>query len=55
MARETYATLNLFDWTGGVRNRRKNPLWYPENAVFNGENMDLSEGCPQHSPGNIGG
>ena len=51
MARETYATLNLFDWTGGLRNRRKNPLWYPENAVFNGVNMDLSEGCLSTRPG----
>ncbi|MBI4965355.1 MAG: hypothetical protein HY913_18910 [Desulfomonile tiedjei] len=41
---EPYRTVNLFDWTGGVRDKRQNPLMYPENALMSGENVDLVDG-----------
>lgn len=37
-------TVNLFDWTGGIRNKRQNPLLFPENALMNGEDIDLVDG-----------
>ncbi len=41
---ESYRTISLFDWTGGVRDKRRNPLMYPENALMSGENIDLVDG-----------
>lgn len=41
---EPYRVVNLFDWTGGVRDKRLNPLVYPENALMSGENVDLVNG-----------
>lgn len=40
-AQEPYQVINLFDWTGGIRDKRQNPLVYPENALMSGENVDL--------------
>jgi len=37
-------TVNLFDWTGGIRNKRQNPLLFPENALMDGEDLDLVDG-----------
>lgn len=44
MAQQPYQVINLFDWTGGVRDRRHNPLAFPSNAVTAGENVDLADG-----------
>lgn len=41
---EIYQVVNLFDWTGGVRNKRQNPLTFPPNALAAGENVDLVDG-----------
>jgi hypothetical protein len=37
--------VDLFDWTGGIRNKRVNPLQTSENAFVDGENIDLVDGC----------
>lgn len=37
-------TVNLFEWTGGIRNKRQNPLLFPENALMDGEDVDLVDG-----------
>jgi len=42
--RENYRVINLFDWTGGIRNKRQNPLAFPRNALLAGENVDLVDG-----------
>ncbi len=42
--REPYSLINLFDWSGGIRNRRENPLAFPQNALIAGENVDLVDG-----------
>lgn len=39
--REGYEVINLFDWTGGIRNNRQNPLWFPHNALLAGEDVDI--------------
>lgn len=44
MAQQPYQVINLFDWTGGVRDRRHNPLAFPLNALTAGENVDLADG-----------
>jgi hypothetical protein len=36
-----YEVINLFDWTGGIRNNRQNPLWFPHNALLDGEDVDI--------------
>jgi|GEM_PF-637754 len=41
---EPYHVISLFDWTGGIRDKRQNPLVYPENALMSGENVDLVNG-----------
>jgi hypothetical protein len=41
---EPYKTINLFDWTGGIKDRRKNPLAFPMNALMAGENVELVDG-----------
>ncbi len=38
---EPYNVINLFDWTGGVRDNRQNPLAFPQEALMSGENVDL--------------
>ena len=43
-SREPYSLINLFDWSGGIRNRRQNPLAFPQNALVAGENVDLVDG-----------
>jgi hypothetical protein len=35
--------IGLFDWTGGIVNRRNNPIAYPQNALWDGENVDISD------------
>lgn len=40
-AQDPYQVINLFDWTGGIRDKRQNPLVYPVNALMSGENVDL--------------
>ena len=40
-SQESYQVINLFDWTGGIRNNRSNPLSYPANCLMWGENVDL--------------
>ncbi|AFM25971.1 hypothetical protein Desti_3313 [Desulfomonile tiedjei DSM 6799] len=44
VAQEPYNVINLFDWTGGIQDRRKNPLAYPLNALTRGENVDITDG-----------
>ncbi|MBI5248421.1 MAG: hypothetical protein HY912_02905 [Desulfomonile tiedjei] len=44
VAQEPYKVINLFDWTGGVHDRRQNPLAFPVNALTAGENVDLADG-----------
>lgn len=39
---ETYRVINLFDWTGGICDQRRNPLHFPENCLTDGENVDLA-------------
>jgi hypothetical protein len=39
-----YQVINMFDWTGGVRDKRENPLAFPPNALLSGENVDLVDG-----------
>lgn len=51
VAQEPYKVINLFDWTGGVRDRRRNPLAFPANAVTAGENVDLTDGGLKTRPG----
>lgn len=41
---EPYKTINFFDWTGGITDRRKNPLAFPINALMAGENVELVDG-----------
>lgn len=41
---EPYKTVNLFDWTAGIRGRSNNPLAFPQNALTAGENIDLTGG-----------
>ena len=41
---EPYRVINFFDWTGGIQDRRKNPLAFPHNALWGGENVELVDG-----------
>ncbi|MBI5569308.1 MAG: hypothetical protein HY914_05120 [Desulfomonile tiedjei] len=41
---EPYRVINFFDWTGGIQDRRKNPLAFPHNALMGGENVELVDG-----------
>lgn len=41
---EKYQVVNLFNWEGGLRNKRQNPLTFPPNALTAGENVDLVDG-----------
>lgn len=43
-SQEQYQVINLFDWTGGIRDKRQNPLAFPSNALMSGENVDLVDG-----------
>ncbi len=43
MATDVYRSLDLFDWSGGLRNRRRNPLLNSVNTVSAGENVELDE------------
>jgi len=43
-SQEQYQVVNLFDWTGGIRDKRQNPLAFPSNALMSGENVDLVDG-----------
>ncbi|HEY6018383.1 MAG TPA: kelch repeat-containing protein, partial [Candidatus Paceibacterota bacterium] len=43
--------IDLFDWSGGLMNRRKNPLAYPENGFEAGENFDVQDGALHTRPG----
>ncbi len=43
-SQEAYQVINLFDWTGGIRDKRQNPLAFPPNALMSGENVDLVDG-----------
>ncbi len=38
---EAYEVINLFDWTGGVKNNRQNPLWFPHDALLDGQDIDI--------------
>ena len=38
-----FKTVNLFDWSGGIVNKRTNPMAYPENALWDGTNVDVSD------------
>ncbi|MEJ2717834.1 MAG: hypothetical protein P8182_11945 [Deltaproteobacteria bacterium] len=44
VSQEHYEVINLFDWTGGIRDKRQNPLAFPPNALLSGENVDLVDG-----------
>lgn len=48
---ERYQVINLFDWTGGIRGKRQNPLAFPQNALMAGENVDLVDGGLKTRPG----
>jgi len=37
-----YRVINLAGWTGGVRDQRINPLFFPENCIAGGENCEFS-------------
>jgi hypothetical protein len=41
MPPESHRILNFFDWSGGIRDRRTNPLAFPQNALMAGENVEL--------------
>ncbi len=41
---ESYRIANFFDWSGGIQDRRKNPLAFPPNALMAGENVELVDG-----------
>ncbi len=41
MSKELFQVINLFDWTGGIRDNRQNPLAFPHQALMSGENVDL--------------
>jgi len=50
-AKEAYHTVSLFDWTGGICDRRHNPLAFPQNALMAGENIDLIDHGLKTRPG----
>ena len=43
MPPESYRTINFFDWSGGIRDRRTNPLAFPQNALMAGENVEIMD------------
>jgi hypothetical protein len=51
ISQEHYQVVNLFDWTGGIRNMHRNPLAFPANALLDGENVDLVDGGLKVRPG----
>jgi Galactose oxidase, central domain len=51
LTQESYRTINLFNWSGGVVGRRRNPLRFTEGALAAGENVDVSDGALQTRPG----
>jgi hypothetical protein len=51
VTQESYRTINLFNWTGGIVGRRRNPLHFTENALAAGENVDLADGTLRTRPG----
>lgn len=43
MPPESYRILNFFDWSHGIRDRRVNPLAFPQNAIMAGENVEIAD------------
>jgi hypothetical protein len=46
--------INLFDFSGGIVNRRENPLSYPPNCLLDGENFDVSDKWLKTRAGHVG-
>lgn len=42
---EQLVEIDLFDWTGGIKNKRRNPLVTQGNSFEDGEDLDLVDGC----------
>lgn len=42
---EQLVEVDLFDWTGGIKNKRVNPLVTAQNAFVDGRDLDLVDGC----------
>lgn len=53
MANEQKA-ISLFDFSGGIVNRRENPLSYPPNCLLDGENFEVSDKWLRTRPGHVG-
>ena len=51
MTQDSYRTINLFNWTGGIVGRRRNPLRFMESALAAGENVDVADGALRTRPG----
>jgi hypothetical protein len=51
LTQDSYRTINLFDWTGGIVGRKRNPLRFTESALAAGENVDVADGALRTRPG----
>jgi len=51
LTQDSYRTINLFNWTGGIVGRRRNPLRFTESALAAGENVDVADGALRTRPG----
>lgn len=51
LTQDSYRTINLFNWNGGIVGRRRNPLGFTENALAAGENVDVADGALRTRPG----
>lgn len=51
MTQDSYRTINLFNWTGGIVGRRRNPLRFTDSALAAGANVDVADGALRTRPG----
>jgi hypothetical protein len=51
LTQESYRTINLFNWSGGIVGRRRNPLRFTEGVLAAGENVDVADGALYTRPG----
>jgi hypothetical protein len=51
LTQDSYRTINLFNWTGGIVGRRRNPLRFTESVLAAGENVDVADGALRTRPG----